>query len=212
MVGILQSLNEGQREYVQRKGFASLFEMTVPALESRGLLHHLMDIIDPNDMTIKAGPGKNLEITKEVIHKILGLRDNGNLPRVPSWTEGVAEATSFRQQLGVGKGPFTWEMMKAEVDKGGADRRTMRCLFLIVFNRFLFCTGANITNDHLCWTLEMDHFDEFDWCQLVYNDLCMSVSKWHSRDTTQNKVPTVYGCCLVILVSGSHPNWLNGLM
>ncbi|CAL5028180.1 unnamed protein product [Urochloa decumbens] len=91
-------------------------------------------------------------------------------------------------------------MMKAEVDKGGSDRRTMRSLFLIVFNRFLFCTGANITNEHLWWTREMDHFNEFDWCQLVYNDLCMSVSKWHSRDTTQNKVPTVYGCCLVILL------------
>jgi hypothetical protein len=49
-------------------------------------------------------------------------------------------------------------------------------------------------------TQQMDRMAEIDWCQIVYNDLCEAARKCHKRCTT-NVSATIYGCCVVILVS-----------
>jgi hypothetical protein len=198
---ILQSLNQSQTKYVIAKGFGYLFEMTLEGLETRELFHWLLDLTDPCDMTIRCGPGKELKITKDVIHFITGLSNSGGLPEKFDWSSQVAEAASFQQNFHLSKGVIGVDRMEAEVIKGGADDQTIRCLFLIVFNRLLFCKGTHeITNEHITWTKDIQHFAEFDWCQLIYNDLCHAVRKWHNRDRSQ-VTATVYRCFIVILVS-----------
>jgi hypothetical protein len=175
---ILPSLNQSQKVYVISKGYSSLFEMTLEGLEIQGLFDFLLDLTDPCDMTICCGPGKELKITKDVIHFITGLSNSGGLPEKFDWSSQVAEAASFRQNFHLSKGVIGVDRMKAEVIKGGADDRTMRCLFLIVFSCLLFCKGTHeITNEHIVWTKDIQHFAEFDWCQLIYNDLCHAVGK-----------------------------------
>jgi hypothetical protein len=36
-----------------------------------------MDNLDHNDMTIRRGPGKELKITKDIVHLILGVPNHG---------------------------------------------------------------------------------------------------------------------------------------
>jgi hypothetical protein len=197
---ILQSVNQSQKEYVIAKGFGSFFEMTLEGLETRGLFNFLLDLTDPRDMTIRCGPGKELKITKDVIHFITGLSNSGGPPEKFDWSSQVAEAASFRQNFHLSKGVIGVDRMKAEVIKGSADDQTMRCLFLIVFNCLLFCKGTHkITNEQIAWTNDIQHFAEFDRCQLIYNDLRYAVRKWHNRDRSQ-VTATVYGCSVVILV------------
>ncbi|CAN6279193.1 unnamed protein product [Urochloa humidicola] len=180
---VLAMLNQQQRNYVTRKGFGSLFEMTVDGLETRGLLGWLLENTDPSDMTIRAGPGKI-----------------GGLPEKSQWSRVVDEAKTFMASLDFPSGVITVDRMKEEVAKGGADDLTMRCLFLILFNRLLLCKGGGeISNEHILWTRQIEHFADFDWCHLIYNDLCHAVRKWHSRDT-HHPTATVYGCSIVILI------------
>jgi len=200
VVEVIAALTPDQCDYVCRKSFGPLLDITVVNLETRGLLDWLLENTNPMDMIIRAGPGKNLEITKDVIHQILGLPNAGGLPEKIDWAEAVAEAAAFKSRLGLGPRSFGVDKMKQHIEKGGADSVSMRYFFLIVFNRLLFCKGSfDITNDHIYWTRQIEQFGDFDWCQLIYNDLCNAVRKWHSRDKNQVTI-TVYGCCLVILI------------
>jgi hypothetical protein len=66
-------MSDRQRDAVTRLGFSSIFDLRTDALESRSLIRWLMDKLDPHDMTILPGAGKELKITKETIRLILGL-------------------------------------------------------------------------------------------------------------------------------------------
>jgi hypothetical protein len=70
-------LNERQRQAVARKGFSNILDMTLDTLGSRSHLRWLMDKLDHKDMTIRPGQGKELKITKETVHLILGLANAG---------------------------------------------------------------------------------------------------------------------------------------
>jgi hypothetical protein len=75
--------------------------MRVDALGSRSHLSWLMEKLDHNDMTIRAGPGKELKITKETVHLILGL-PNGGGGKTLGIDEAVA-ANNLRAELGLPK-------------------------------------------------------------------------------------------------------------
>jgi hypothetical protein len=66
-------MSDRQRDAVARLGFSSIFDLRTDALESRSLIRWLMDKLDPHDMTIRPGAGKELKITKETVRLILGL-------------------------------------------------------------------------------------------------------------------------------------------
>ncbi|WVZ89451.1 hypothetical protein U9M48_035858 [Paspalum notatum var. saurae] len=66
-------MNQRQRQAVARKGFTDILDMTLDAIGSRSHLCWLMDKLDPKDMTIRPGPGKELKITKETVRLILGV-------------------------------------------------------------------------------------------------------------------------------------------
>jgi hypothetical protein len=195
----IQILNDRQRQAIAWRGFSSKLDMRVDALGSRPHLAWLMEKLDHNDMTIRAGPGKELKITKETMHLILGLPNAGG-GKALGIDEAVA-ANNLRVELGLSKKDFGVAALQDRLRKGFDDDLSIRSFFLILFNRWLFPTASwGITNHEVLLTKEMDRFHEMDWCQLIFNDLCQAAKKWHTRSVT-NVSTTIYGCSIVILVS-----------
>jgi hypothetical protein len=73
----IKILNERQRQAIARKGFSNILDMTLDALGSQSHLRWLMDKLDHKDMTVRPSQGKELKITKEIVHLILGLPNAG---------------------------------------------------------------------------------------------------------------------------------------
>jgi hypothetical protein len=158
-----------------------------------------MDKLDHKDMTICPGPGKELKITKDIVHLILGVPNHGG--GKPLNIDEAVAASNLRTELGLAKDEFNVTLLQDHLRKGEDDDLTIRCFFLILFNRLLFPTASwGITNHEVLVTEEMHHFHETDWCQLIFNDLCEAAKKWHNRSTT-NVSTTIYGCSIVVLVS-----------
>ena len=199
VIASINILNERQREAIRRKGFSTILDMTVDALCSRSHLQWLMDKLDPKDMTIRPGPGKELKITKDIVHLILGVPNHGG--GKPLGIDEAVAASNLRAELGVAKDEFNVAFLQDRLRKGEDDDLSIRCFFLILFNRLLFPTASwGITYHEVLLTEEMHRFHEIDWCQLIFNDLCEAAKKWHNRITT-NVSTTIYGCSIVVLVS-----------
>ena len=197
----IKLMNTDQLAEVANYRFAALVDMALDAVECRGLLRWLMDHTDPRDMTIRAGPGKELKITKEVVKLVLGIPSSGGSIQNFGWAQRKQVASNFRASIGIGNRPIKVEFLRQRVAAGGVDQLTMRCFFLIVMNRLLFPSASwNITNSDIVMTEHMDRMAQIDWCQLVYNHLCDSVQKWH-QEKPKAATRTIYGCSVVILVS-----------
>jgi hypothetical protein len=181
----IQILNDRQRQAIARRGFSSILDMRLDTLGIRSHLAWLMEKLDHNDMTIRAGPGKELKITKDTVHLILGLPNAGGETAL-CIDEAVA-ANNLRAELGLSKEDFGVAALQDRLRKGSNDDLSIRSFFLI-------------TNHEVLLTEEMDRFHQMDWCQLIFNDLCQAAKKWHTRSVT-NVSTTIYGCSIVILVS-----------
>jgi hypothetical protein len=173
--------------------------MRVDALGSRSHLSWLMEKLDHNDMTIRAGPGKELKITKEMVHLILGLPNAGG--GKPLGIDESIATNNLRAELGLSKEEFGVAALQDRLRKGFDDDLSIKSFFLILFNRLLFPTASwGITNHEVLLTEEIGRFHEMDWCQLIFNDLCQAAKEWYTRSIT-NVSTTIYGCSIVILVS-----------
>jgi hypothetical protein len=114
--------------------------MRLDALGSRSHLAWLMEKLDHNDMTIRASLGKELKITKDTMHLILGLPNAGG-----GTTLGIDEAVAannLRAELGLSKEGFGVAALQDRLRKGSDDDLSIRSFFLILFNRLLFSTPA----------------------------------------------------------------------
>jgi hypothetical protein len=112
----IQILNDRQRQAIARRGFSSILDMRVDTLGSRSHLAWLMEKLDHNDMTIRAGPGKELKITKDTVHLILGLPNAGG-----GTTLGIDEvvaANNLRAELGLSKEDFGVVALQDRLRKG----------------------------------------------------------------------------------------------
>ena len=199
MIITIKILNERQRQAVARKGFSNILDMTLDALGSPSHLRWLMDKLDHKDMTIRPGVGKELKITKETVHLILGLPNAGG--GKPLGIDEAVAGNNLRAELGLSKDECVVASLQDRLRKGNDDDLSIRCFFLILFNRLLFPTSSwGISNHEVLLTEEMDRFHEIDWCHLIFNDLCEAAQKWHTRSTS-NVSTTIYGCSVVILVS-----------
>ncbi|WVZ52977.1 hypothetical protein U9M48_003974 [Paspalum notatum var. saurae] len=98
-------MNQRQRQAVARKGFFDILDMTLDATGSQSHLYWLMDKLDPKDMTIRPGPGKELKITKETVRLILGLPCAGG--GKPLGVDAAVAADTLRSSLGLTKDEFT---------------------------------------------------------------------------------------------------------
>jgi hypothetical protein len=91
-------------------------------------------------MTIRASLGKELKITKDTMHLILGLPNAGG-----GTTLGIDEAVAannLRAELGLSKEGFGVAALQDRLRKGSDDDLSIRSFFLILFNRLLFSTPA----------------------------------------------------------------------
>jgi hypothetical protein len=196
-------MSDRRRDTVARLGFQSIFDLRTNALESRSLIRWLMDKLDPDDMTIHSGAGKELKITKETVRFILGLPSAGSGRDFTDWYGEVDTASKLRRDLNICKEEFDVVKLQDKLVIGNDDELPSYVFFLILFNRLLFPSASwGITNNEVLMTTNMDRMAEIDWCQLVYIDLCDAASRWHNRNRT-NITATVYGCSLIILVSYS---------
>jgi hypothetical protein len=157
--------------------------------------------LDPHDMTIRPGAGKELKITKDTVHLILGLPCAGGGREFTDWYGEVDAAAKLRRDLNVGKEEFDVVKLQDKIVLGNDDELSIRCFFLILFNRLLFPSASwGITNNEVLMTSNMARMADIDWCQLVYTDLCDAAARWHKRNKT-NITTTIYGCSLIVLVS-----------
>jgi hypothetical protein len=192
VIASIHILNDRQRQAIRRKGFSNILDMTVDALCSRSHLRWLMDKLDHKDMIIRPGLGKELKITKDTVHLILGVPNHGG--GKPLGIDEAVAASNLRAELGLAKDEFNVTLLQDRLRKGEDDDLTIRCFFLILFNCLLFPTASwGITNHEVLLTKEMHSFHETDWCQLIFNDLCEAAKKWRNRSTT-NVSTTIYGC------------------
>jgi hypothetical protein len=135
--------------------------MTLDALGSRSHLWWLMDKLDHKDMTIRPGQGKELKITKETVHLILGLPNAGG--GKPLGIDEAVAGNNLRAELGLSKDEFVVASLQDSLRKGDEDDLSIRCFFLILFNRLLFPTSSwDICNHEVLLTKEMDRFHETD--------------------------------------------------
>jgi hypothetical protein len=133
------------------------------------------------------------------VHLIFGLPNAGG--GKPLGIDEVVAANNLRVGLGLSKEDFDVAALQDRLRKGGDDDLIMISFFLILFNRLLFPTASwGITNHKVLLTKEMHRFHETDWCQLIFNDICQVVKKWHTRNIT-NVSTRIYDCSIVILVS-----------
>jgi hypothetical protein len=162
-------MNNRQREAVVRKGFQSILQMSTDGLVVGSLMNWLMDKVDPVDMTIRPGPGKELKITKKSVRLILGLPSAGGGKSFMDWYGEVDAAGRLRKQLKISKDEFDIATLQEIIVTGRDDDLTIRCFFLILFNRLLFPTSSwSISNNEVLMTEDMDRFRDIDWCQLVF--------------------------------------------
>jgi hypothetical protein len=143
-------------------------EMSTNGLVVGSLLNWLMDKLDPVDMTIRPGLGKELKITKETVRLIFGLPSAGGGKPFMDWYGEVDAAGRLMKELKISKDEFDIATLQEIIVKGRDDDLTIRCLFLILFNRLLFSTSScSISNNEVLMTEYMDQLQDIDWCQLV---------------------------------------------
>jgi hypothetical protein len=143
-------MSDRQRDAVARLGFSSIFDLRTDALESRSLIRWLMHKLDPHDMTIHPGAGKELKITKETVCLILGLPCAGGGREFTDWYGEVDAAAKLRRDLKVGKEEFDVVKLQDKIVLGNDDELSIRCFFLILFNRLLFPSASwGITNNEV---------------------------------------------------------------
>jgi hypothetical protein len=135
-----------------------------------------MEKLDHKDMTIRAGRGKKLKITKDTVHVILGLPNAGG--GKPIGIDEVVVANNLRAELGLSKEESGVAALQDRPRKEGDDDLSIKSFFLILFNRLLFPTASwGITNLEVLLTEETDRFHEMNWCQLIFNNLCQAAKK-----------------------------------
>jgi hypothetical protein len=153
-----------------------------------------MDKLDHKDMTIRPGPEKELKIKKDNVHLILGVPNHGG--GKPLGIDEAVAASNLRSELGLAKDEFNVTLLQDRLRKGDDDDLTIRCFFLILFNRLLFPTASwGITNHEVL--LKKCTVSTRPIGASLYS---MTYVKWHTRSTT-NVSTTIYRCSIVVLVS-----------
>jgi hypothetical protein len=94
-----------------------------------------MEKLNNRDMKIRVGPGKELKITKDTTHLILGLPNAGG--GKPLGIDEDVAANNLRAELGLSKEEFGVAALQDRLRIGGDDDLSIRSFFLILFNRLL---------------------------------------------------------------------------
>ncbi|KAL6614563.1 hypothetical protein ACP70R_036833 [Stipagrostis hirtigluma subsp. patula] len=197
----IKIMSDEQLRIVRQQGFSKLMKMTVDALESRSLLGWLLDRTFPIDMKIHAGPGRVLPITKDIISQVLGLpRVGGALPKT-EFADHVRMKEELRGQLKLQPDQhLSIAKLQEVLSKGRTDDFSIQCFFMILLNRLLLPSSSDyISGPVIALSSHWKSFGSYDWSQVIYNDMCQAVVKWHERDRSK-RTSTVYGCAMFFIV------------
>lgn len=197
-------LKEPQKDaFLHANRLSNLLDIKLRGSGPPSLLTWLYDKIDPETMILKVGPGKEIKLTKELVHTIIGVpNEGGSVADNASYNARVQEAKALRADLGVPAGAdFKIDYCLARIRRGGTDDLTKRCFFLVLFNRLFFSTASNnINNSDIGKTMDMRNFDDIDWCHAIYQHLCMWVKLYHDKIDQPQAAYTLGGCSTVLLV------------
>jgi hypothetical protein len=81
------------------------------------------------------------------------------------WYGEVDAAAKLRRDLKVGKEEFDVVKLQEKIVLGNDDELSIRCFFLILFNRLLFPSASwGITNNEVLMTSNMARMADIDWC------------------------------------------------
>jgi len=73
--------------------------MQLDGVEGRSLLCWLLDHIDLESMTLRAGRGKELKFSKDVVRLVLGLPSAGSTPPTVFASEKSKQVLKFREVM-----------------------------------------------------------------------------------------------------------------
>ncbi|XP_062213152.1 uncharacterized protein LOC133914001 [Phragmites australis] len=176
----IRSLSDDQVAEIRRLGWGKFLEIKIDAVESRELYCFLMDHIDIVHMNLILSHDKILPISAQSIHIVLGLPIGGGELTFTKTKEITNAKKDLFDMLGE---KLSIERLKLEVSKGLADELSLRCFFMIVFNRLLFPTSSyDVSNNDVRLTMDMSKIGEVDWCKLVVEDIRAAASQWQRRD------------------------------
>jgi hypothetical protein len=99
--------------------------MTIDAIGCQTLLCWLMQKLDPRDMTLRIGPDKELKITKQTVHQILGLPSLGG--GKPLNIDEANAAATLRASLNISKDEFVISKLQDRLRLGQDDDLSIRC-------------------------------------------------------------------------------------
>ncbi|KAL6842122.1 hypothetical protein ACP4OV_028101 [Aristida adscensionis] len=205
VVAVISKMTDEQRQIVSKLGFSDLLGIRLEALECRALLPWLMDRIDPTDMIMRVGPGKELPITPREIGLVLGLPTSGRTIKELPWKEAVECRRLFCEAIGASfTQPMSREYLLERVVTGATDPLTIRSFFMVLFNRLLFPgSSCNISTSDIAKRSLHESFGSINWSLELYNDLKAAVKRWHERKLDQ-PTQTIFGCAVFVVVSALY--------
>jgi hypothetical protein len=84
-----------------------------------------MQKLDPRDMTLRIGPDKELKITKQTVHLILGLSNSGG--GKPLNIDKANTAATLRSSLSINNDEFVISKLQDRLRLGNDDELSIRC-------------------------------------------------------------------------------------
>ncbi|CAN6353792.1 unnamed protein product [Urochloa humidicola] len=168
-----------QKAKIVELGWGKILDISIDAVASRDLFMWLLPRIDTIDMMLRVHPHMVLPINKHVVQTVLGV-PSGTMPLPQhSYNDVNAERARLGQALGCPPSKITISCLKAKLAEHKADDLSIKCFFLILFNRLLFSTTSiNICNTEVQYTMDWGNFANIDWQQAILSDLRSAANNW----------------------------------
>ena len=179
VIDAINLMSGPQKEKIRDLGWGKILDITIDAVKSRELFKWLLTKVDVLSMEIRVPPHTILPITKHAVHIVLGVPTGTRPPPDHSYKEVNEEKARLATALGCQGNRITIARLKSKLSEHKGDDLSIRCFFLLLFNRLLFSTSAfDISNTEVKYTMDWDSFDQVDWQQIMVNDIRDAAKQW----------------------------------
>ncbi|TVU00684.1 hypothetical protein EJB05_53866, partial [Eragrostis curvula] len=196
----ITSLNAPQLKKIDDLHWGDFLSIKIDAVESRDLYCWLLDRVDTSTMTLVISPDKVLPLSPVSVHNVMALpMGGGDLPKVRS--KLVTEARKLLcSSLSLDSRTITIKRLLQEVAKGRIDDLSMKCFFMIAFNRLLFPTSSyDVSNNDILLSMDLEKIGSVDWCKVLIEDIKNAAIAWQNRDRNCTN-PSIPGYAPYLLV------------
>ncbi|GJN36978.1 hypothetical protein PR202_gb25887 [Eleusine coracana subsp. coracana] len=193
----IQKLSRHQRTELEKLGWKDFLKFRTDALECRELLVWLMNRIDAEAMCIPLDDGKKIYMKPIHLKTAFGLPSGGVELKQYSARKQSQELSNMRNLLHVSSN-VTVERCLAEIADKRNDELSLRCFFMIISARLLFCRPKfHIGMEDICFSLDYQTLGQSDICGAVFRQLQNSIRDWQ-RSISTNK--SLSGCSLFLMI------------